>query len=79
LEKAFVPVIFFIGPDIKPVNRSTLTEGGKYVPIDLDVLIEKIYVAPLAPDYFYEAVVSVAQKFGLDKGLFLKSDLYSLK
>jgi hypothetical protein len=69
---------FFIGPDIKPVNKSTLTERGNYVPIDLEVIV-KIYVAPLAQDYFYEAVTSVAQRFGIDKKPFIKSDLYSLK
>jgi hypothetical protein len=79
VEKGFRVGQSFIGPDRKPVNRSTLTEWGKYVSINLEVLIEKIYVAPLAPDYFYEAATSVAQKFGVDKNLFLKSDLYSLK
>jgi hypothetical protein len=69
----------FISPDIKPANKPALTEIGKYVPIDLEVLIEKIYIAPLAQDYFYEAAVSVAQKFGIDQRLFLKSDLYSFK
>ena len=69
----------FIGPDLKPINKSTLTERGKYVSINLEVLIEKIYVAPRAPDYFYEGITSVAQKFGIDRRLFIKSDLYSIK
>jgi hypothetical protein len=69
----------FVAPDRKPINRSTPTVLGKYVSVDLEVLIERIHVAPQAPDYLYEGITSVAEKFGVDKMHFLKSDLYSLK
>lgn len=43
--------------DYKP-----LFENGKYVDIDLTSLIEKIYVAPNAPQWFFELVTSIALK-----------------
>ncbi len=39
----------------------------RYITIDLDVLIEKIYVAPSSPDWFLELVKSVTKKYDLDK------------
>ena len=45
----------------EPLNR------GKNIPVDLDILIEKIFVAPTAPKWFYELVESILDKFGLEK------------
>ncbi|TLS37732.1 hypothetical protein [Pseudalkalibacillus caeni] len=40
---------------------------GVNVKINLDVLIEKIYIAPTAPIWFKELVYSVTKKYELDK------------
>lgn len=47
---------------------------GIYVPIDLDILIEKIYVSPTSPDWFYTLVKSITKKYEIDKGV-VKSNL----
>lgn len=40
---------------------------GLYVNVNLDVLIERIYVAPTCPHWFFDLVESVTDKYGLDK------------
>lgn len=40
---------------------------GQRVFCDLSSLIEKIYLAPTAPDWFKNIVLTMMQKFGLDK------------
>jgi len=40
---------------------------GLSVPVDLDTLIERIYVAPQIGDWAYELVKSVASKYGINK------------
>ena len=47
---------------------------GFYVPIDLEILIEKIYVSPTSPDWFYTLVKSVINKYAIDKDV-IKSNL----
>jgi hypothetical protein len=42
-------------------------DKGLYVPVDLDVLIDRIYVAPACPKWLYELTKSVTQKYGLTK------------
>jgi hypothetical protein len=59
--------------------QSQLTDLGKYVSVDLGILIEKIYVAPKAPRYFEDGIKSIAERFNIDKELVVKSDLYSPK
>ncbi|MBI5360040.1 MAG: hypothetical protein HZA48_05600 [Planctomycetes bacterium] len=48
-----------------------LTKGphelGKYISVNLDMLIEKIYVSPAAPIWFSELVDSITGKLGLAK------------
>ena len=51
-----------------------LFEYGLGVPIDLDILIEKIYVAPICPDWLFDLVKSVANKYELNKEV-LRSSL----
>lgn len=41
--------------------QSQLTDLGKYVSVDLGILIEKIYVAPKAPRYFEDGIKSIAE------------------
>jgi hypothetical protein len=43
------------------------TERGHMIPVDLDKLIEGVYVAPTAPDWFAALVTDVAGKYGLVK------------
>jgi len=47
---------------------------GFYVPIDLEILIEKIYVSPTSPDWFYTLVKSITNKYEIDKDV-IKSNL----
>lgn len=45
--------------------QEVLQNKGLYVPVDLDELVENIYVSPKAPEWFFELVVSVVKKYGL--------------
>lgn len=47
---------------------------GKYIPVNINNLIENIYVAPSSPDWFKQVVENVMRKYGLEKDL-LKSSL----
>jgi hypothetical protein len=40
---------------------------GVYIPINLDALIEKVYVSPTADDWFYDLVESVSENYCLKK------------
>ena len=44
-------------------KETTLTEHGKYVSVNLELLIERIYVAPKATQFFYEKVNIISGKF----------------
>ena len=44
-----------------------LFECGLNVPVELDILVEKIFLSPTAPGWFYELVKSIANKFNFDK------------
>jgi hypothetical protein len=59
-------------------NPTELTDNGKYVKVDLEKLINRVYVSPNAPSYFKEVVESIISKYGLSKEI-IKSDLYTLK
>lgn len=61
------------------IDPSELTEYGKYVSVDLDSLIEKIYVAPKSPSYLSNSVIAIAEKYGYNRDLVTDSDLYTLK
>ena len=39
--------------------------AGKYVPVDLDALIEKVYVSPLSPDWVAEVVSREMSHYGV--------------
>lgn len=38
-------------------------------PIDIDILIENIYVSPTAPHWYWDLVIDVASKYGVEKGI----------
>lgn len=43
---------------------------GCLIPVDLDILIDCVYISPYAPSWFEEVVSSVMNKYGIDKPLF---------
>lgn len=61
----------------RTVNPKELTDKGKYVSVDLHMLVEKVYVAPYAEPWFEEVVESLLSKYDLDS-VVIKSDLYTI-
>src|SRR5918995_5528130 len=61
----------------RTVNPKELTDKGKYVRANLEVLVEKVYVAPYAESWFEEVVQSLLSKYDLDP-VVTKSDLYTI-
>lgn len=53
-------------------------KDGIYVPVSLNKLIEKIYVSPKSPEWFFDLVKSITKKYRLNKEI-IKSDLYKDK
>jgi len=66
--------------ELRAVSQKLPSKGGKidlsikpsyddgiYVPVDLGILIEKIYIAPTSPEWLNELVKSVTRKYGLNK------------
>ena len=54
------------------------TEGtGKYVPVNLEVLVEKVYVSPLALDWVADVVLREMNHYGLSTQEVVHSKLYS--
>lgn len=47
----------------RPLTR--FRNGGEYVPVDLEMLIESVYVSPEAQSWFTELVRSSVKRFGL--------------
>ena len=41
-------------------------EDGKYIPVNLDALIQKFYVSPAVPQWFAETVKSIVKKYELN-------------
>jgi hypothetical protein len=48
-------------------SKNTFEEEGIDVPVDLDLLIERIYVSPEAEGWFMNLVKSVASRYNLNK------------
>jgi hypothetical protein len=40
---------------------------GTYIKVDLDILVDKVYVAPTSPHWVYKLIKSTVTKYGLDK------------
>jgi hypothetical protein len=59
------------------VNPRELTDKGKYVSVDLQILIEKVYIAPYAEAWFKEVLESLLSKYELNATV-TKSDLYTI-
>ena len=47
--------------------KNPLSQDGISVPVDLQKLIQNIYVAPTSPKWFVELVKSITRKYGLNK------------
>jgi hypothetical protein len=41
--------------------------AGVYIGVDLDQLIERVYISPYAPRWFRELIVGINKKFGVEK------------
>ena len=52
------------------------SDEGKYVKVDVDVLIDEIYLSPISPDWFESLIGEILKTYGVDCEL-KKSDLYS--
>jgi hypothetical protein len=40
---------------------------GVYIPVNLDMLIERLYISPYSPNWFRELVTGLNQRFDLKK------------
>ena len=47
------------------LDPAQLTDSGKYVHVNLDILIEHVYISPLAKPWFIEVVKSILAKFNI--------------
>jgi len=56
------------------VLAKPIADEGIYVKVDLDLLIDRIYVAPKCPEWFFKLVKSVVRKYKLNKDV-LRSSL----
>src|SRR3989339_470524 len=56
------------------LNPNYKEQPGIEFPVDLDILIDKIYVSPSADNWFVDLVKDITSKYGLDKEI-LHSDL----
>lgn len=52
-----------------------IENGGIYIKVPIDILIEKIYVCPLVQDWVLNVVKSIADKYGIGKEKVFRSNL----
>jgi len=62
----------------KPCIHLNSDEKGKKIPVNLDSLIEEVYISPLSENWFVELVKSITKNYLTDKKV-ERSQLYSLK
>lgn len=62
--RAMVMLPWNIGDEKPPKN---LSDSGLYIPIDIDILIEKVFVSPKAEIWCKELVESIMNKYDLRK------------
>ncbi len=59
-----------VGKAIKRIEgQPAIRVEGRYVKVDLDQLVEKIYLAPLGADYLEDVVKSLLTRYGLSSTL----------
>jgi hypothetical protein len=56
-------------PHVTPPNEFINTLRGLDIPVDLNILIERIYVAPTTEKWIKELLVAITRKYGLDKSI----------
>jgi hypothetical protein len=49
------------------VKGKTVSSNGKGVPVELDTLIDEVYLAPNSPEWIYYLVKSVMGRYGVNK------------
>lgn len=59
--------------DAEALNKPPPFEFGKYISVNLDTLIEKVYVSPTASSWFSELVKAVAERYQLGKDIVLST------
>lgn len=42
---------------------------GKYINVDIDILIEEIIVSPKAPQWFFDVISDLLQTYNIEKGI----------
>lgn len=47
-------------------SKSPLYEFGTNIPVDLEILIENVYIAPTSPNWFKELIISVLKNYKLN-------------
>jgi len=55
--------------DLPKEAEEEMQRGGTWLKVDLDRLIEKVYVAPTSLTWFKELVVQVMNRYGLQKAV----------
>jgi hypothetical protein len=51
-------------------------KDGIYIPVDIELLVDEIYISPTSPAWFLDVVIATCEKFNLQKPL-IRSDLLS--
>ncbi len=73
-EKELRGVIIDLSTEEGAINFSRETSSGIYVPIDINLLIKKVFIAPDSPEWFYDLVKSILDKYEFSFPL-VQSDL----
>ena len=63
----------------KAINNASIFVKGRYIPGNLNTLLEKIYIHPKSSELFKEVLQSILAKYGISIDLFQVSQLYTLK
>jgi hypothetical protein len=76
-EKEIRAVIWNTQTNSEPVGEDDyididIIEHGKYSNIDIQTLVETIYVSPTAPSWLHKLVIAILNKYKLDKPVILK-------
>ncbi len=66
-EEEIRVVLFNLNDEWPSSIQVVETEGGVYIKIQIDTLIDKVYVAPNSPDWFRELVENIVRLYGIHK------------
>jgi hypothetical protein len=67
--RVIYPFMDLVGPDENGVlfSYAKIDEMGYYIEVDLDILIDKIFVSPVAPEWFCDLVKSILEMYHINK------------